>query len=425
MFGVSCNVLSAMSELVRACFLTLVLVWATSAAAAANEPSAPTPLAPVDLQQPGMVALKQLNEAPIHLEPRAEITDQSLMRCPTYFNACSPFSMRCVEFVERHGERMLQEELPSNPGYWDALWTLLESPPVERYSVTEMQLGAKHSYQLYAVLKAMRHWPKFELANGRRLDPNRAALLARESRRRWLESDNLLESGLYLATVHGTQATLGLAMAQAVRDRRQSDLEALYDASEPIVPAELLLGRLVLGEAKNWPTDMPESLDDYPAWLNATYRELPAALALYLEETHTPQQYVKLLNDTRTVSASKVMAVEFVDAVSGQSLTDAFDPQKQMPVPEALEGYQGATFDSLDLFLNAVVGQYHVAVSSHAFRALADIYIGHSAPGVPLTPAPAFFTWDWRQEEAALCLVPTPEARKGTAEVCAPYFDLD
>jgi len=405
-----------------------LLVVGCSAIAAADQ--SPVVLAATDLQQPGLRALKHFNELPPHLTPAPTRTRPKR----DFQDTCSVLTQDCVNYIAKHRDRVLREELPSNPAYWQAFWAFLESPPIEHYARLDWQLPREHSYHLQRVVQALQSWPLYELARAGVLSPQHAMLAAHESRRRLLQSANGYERMVWVAAAQPSQAALGLAMAQALSDGQHDDLTRLFGASRPYSPAELSLRAMVASEIalayEGIPDNLPKRWDDYPAWIRARYSELPATLEQLdqaaVEQEWTEQLFADAVAHFKAVVAAMPVVVDMAAMASERSIADFMASGNQLPVEEALSSLQGKALElaksPLPIYLEYARNQYYLIINSHVEQALADMYAGRIAVGTPAQPAPASFSWDWRASQQTLCLVPDSDAQPISVSFCRPHF---
>lgn len=217
---------------------------------------------------------------------------------------------------------------------------------------------------------------------------------------------------------------VNFAMAQAGRDRNESALRDLIEATSMLPVEENSFGKMF--------------------WMEREYG------ARYLEKFITSPEWQALDVETlifdvppeldpdlvREAIADPISLQKFqLDVFAKHYIAEGVKPWHQY----WSEGIDPLSGSSLGLINTATAPAYakYIATDrynnffSTVFAALADIYAGRASPGLPGRPAPAHWRWEWQEDPLPMiCLVSEtvhPSTKQSTDDgpekLCLEYFD--
>lgn len=346
-----------------------------------------------DAEPSGRELLKRFDEtdpfltAPIFDDPSAK----------ALADVCYQVSRECLQFI-RQNRVLAQWLLPNNPLYWQNYWVVMENFKPD-FNPQEFVGGYPRDYVFQSLIEASWRWPLYQYATGGAIDVDDTLLFLRQSRRLLNESRFLLDGMIATALVGIGNSTAHHVLSQLGSHGDRSafqQIEGLLREEKSRSLRGSFAGEFHIARAL--------------AQLN------PDAVLDGLDENTTLDAFF----------SEYQLVVNLWSDVSERGFTAFWNQGVDVLASEAVQQTL-FSFSEDSVFLPAhasyVITLHQIWVHSRVISALADIYAGRVAPGLPARPDPSPWQWDWRGNPDQLCLMPVAvHPSFNVEEVCVDYL---
>lgn len=344
----------------------------------------------------GRQALIRFRDTEPYLTPRTE----EYANYQAFGSVCSWLSAACSAYIQNNRALVLRA-LPDNPLYWQNFWIALEkSQPYfdpEEYLPRGKTVGAGSD-----LVEASNNWPLYDLATSGEISVARAIKFLEQSQRFSQKSAVLIEKMISTAMV---------GIGQNVAHR------VLWQMGGQAAEADFLRFIQLLKRSDNL-TSMRLSFTN----------ELKLSARGAISD---PEEMLPLLGEGNSIDTFLEEYRLFVAVwsdVSERSFADFWSQgidilaSEKIQQPLFVMGAQNTWAPSMVSYITAA---HQMPVNARVIIALADIYRGRVAPGLPAQPDPSPWQWVWREDPEQLCLVPVSvHASFAVEDACVDYLGL-
>lgn len=344
----------------------------------------------------GRQALIDFRDTEPYLTPRTE----EYANYQTFGSVCSWLSAACSAYI-RNNRALVLRALPDNPLYWQNFWIALEkSQPY--FDPEEYLPGGKTVGAGSDLIEASNNWPLYDLATTGEVSVVRAIKFLDLSQRLAQTSAVLIDKMISMAMVGIGQNIAHRVLWQMGGHAAEADfvrLTQLLKRSDDLTSMRLSFG------------------NELELSAHAAHRD--------------PEEILSLLGEGNSIDTFLEEYRLFVAVwsdVSERNFADFWSQGIDILASERIQQplfVMGASNTWAPSMASYITTAHQTSVYARVILALADIYRGRVAPGLPARPDPSPWQWVWGEDPEQLCLVPVSvHASFAVEDACVDYLGL-